>query len=55
MDFENHKFSCVLKKRKNAHVNRKVKLSISYKAFDGFKPMEFAHVRFPPSPSQRNH
>ena len=49
MDLENHHFSHFFKKRKNTYKNRKVKLSISYKAFHCFEPMGFAHVRFFPS------
>ena len=48
MDLENHHFSYFFKQRKNAYINRKVKLSISYKDFHCFEPMGFAHVRFFP-------
>ena len=48
MDLENHHFSYFFKKRKNTYINRKVKLSISYKDFHCFELMGFAHVRFSP-------
>ena len=48
MDFEHIHFSYFFKKRTNIYIyiNRKVKLSISYKDFHCFEPMGFAHVRF---------
>ena len=48
MDLENYHFSYFFKRRKNTNINRKVKLSISYKDFHCFELMGFAHIRFSP-------
>ena len=48
MDLGNHHLVYVFEQRKNTNTNRKLKVSISYKDFNCFEPMGFAHVHFFP-------
>ena len=54
MAIEIHHCSNFFKKQKKAYGNRKAKLSISYKIFNCFELMGFAHVRFFPSIFSKN-
>ena len=45
MELENYSV-LYFPKNENAYINRKVKLSISYKDFHCFELMGFAHIRF---------